>query len=506
MKMMPKACCLILSLLTAACLPTAASLKDPDAMPDPKRPALTNAPTQETGCRDPGRDPLLVDWNPSVKDEMKDLADSGVLFVRYTACDDGKGGAATTRMEVIQGCGFGGAYGSAEAASGESGDIRIDNARDLYTNLNLSAAELRASYKDGTTWILNWAAWSKRTARDDGDRPLMRVKRSQLGGEACARATHYVRTLWLGAARWDYEAEMSYGGGADVKGAAGAGASNASSVSKRTGEGDYDYCKDTATADRTKAACRALVKVALKPIEEDVSTSAGGNEDPAATSGGKAGPPAPATAAPRAVAGVEWILSKPAGVHFTKTEITVAQFERCLTAGACRERTRKTSADNPMCNLGDPARGDHPMNCVNWEGALDFCEWLGDGGRLPTKDEWYDEASNGGRWDWPWGPSPLASCDLAVWGDGAGTNGCGRDGTWPVCSKPDGNSVSGLCDMAGNVWEWTSDWFDADRHERVLRGGSWYTDDVDRLRASAHGTDAPQYWYPDHGFRCARPR
>ena len=69
-----------------------------------------------------------------------------------------------------------------------------------------------------------------------------------------------------------------------------------------------------------------------------------------------------------------------------------------------------------------------------------------------------------------------------------GGKGCGRNSTWPVCSKPAGNPAQGLCDMAGNVSEWAEDcygesyngaptdgsaWMIGDCSRRVLRGASW---------------------------------
>ena len=91
---------------------------------------------------------------------------------------------------------------------------------------------------------------------------------------------------------------------------------------------------------------------------------------------------------------------------------------------------------------------------------------------MPTEEEWAAEASNGQTRDYPWGNQEV-SCDYAIWGEGNRKDGCGKEMTWPVCSKPKGNSVSGLCDMSGNVWEWTSSLYESGEAARVLRGGSW---------------------------------
>ena len=191
--------------------------------------------------------------------------------------------------------------------------------------------------------------------------------------------------------------------------------------------------------------------------------------------------------------GVTWIRSARAGVSFTKSEVTVAQYEACVRAGPCTD----TFGTGGYCNYGSSRGGEHPMNCVDWTGADKFCRWVG--GRLPTEDEWYAEASARGKY--PWG-NEEASCSRAVM-KGERNGSCGRDSTWPVCSKPAGNSASGLCDMSGNVWEWTSTQRGA---ERVLRGGSWRNDAQEGLSAAGRDTGAPSSRGNDLGFRCARPR
>ncbi len=207
----------------------------------------------------------------------------------------------------------------------------------------------------------------------------------------------------------------------------------------------------------------------------------------------------------RGIADVDWIYSKPAGIQFTQTEVTLGQFKQCVNDGGCNVKNRKTNAQTESCNWGHSDRDSHPMNCVDWYGAKDYCEWIG--GRLPTAYEWYAEASNGGKWDWPWGDSPPVSCSYAICGVGSitkDTRGCGKGSTWSVCSKAKGNSASGLCDIVGNVWEWTST---SEENDILMRGGSWFDHNPQvHLPPSSSGRPwgSRAYWSTDGGFRCVR--
>ncbi len=196
---------------------------------------------------------------------------------------------------------------------------------------------------------------------------------------------------------------------------------------------------------------------------------------------------------------LKWVYSVPAGLYFTQTEITVAQFAQCVKAGAC-ERGYEVASQQPNCNVGYPDRRDHPMNCLNWKGAERYCAWVG--GRLPTETEWYAEASNGGTLRYPWG-NEEPTCDRAVIGDTELGDGCGAGRTWPVCSKPLGNSVSGLCDMVGNVWEWTAT---EQRNEYFfIRGGGWNVARLESLQSSARSYLSAYFrGFGSVGFRCVR--
>lgn len=105
---------------------------------------------------------------------------------------------------------------------------------------------------------------------------------------------------------------------------------------------------------------------------------------------------------------------------------------------------------------------DHPVTYVSWYGATAFCNYYGY--RLPTEWEWEAVADYDGSF--------LYGCGTTI------NNSIAN--YWPSI-HPDGSTIVGafgtygygMCDMAGNVWEWTSSIFEED--SRGLRGGAWDT-------------------------------
>ncbi len=200
------------------------------------------------------------------------------------------------------------------------------------------------------------------------------------------------------------------------------------------------------------------------------------------------------------------------GYYIDKTEVTVDDYADCVTAGACTVPSTYSS----YCNWGVSGKTDHPVNCVNWTQAGEYCTWAGK--RLPTEAEWEKAARGTDGRKYPYG-NETVTCDYAVMHEGS--DGCGKGGTIDVCSKsPAGDSPYGLCDMAGNVWEWVSDWYDSGYYTnspasnptgpvsgstRVIRGGSFATFDH-ALRASHRNYDHPSVDVAYLGFRCARPQ
>jgi len=165
--------------------------------------------------------------------------------------------------------------------------------------------------------------------------------------------------------------------------------------------------------------------------------------------------------------------------RMSRSEVTVAQYGACVAAGACAPAGR-----GGACTWGRTGFAAHPVTCVDAAAAEAFCAWAG--GRLCTEAEWEYAARSGGRDQaYPWGDAP-PSCELAVLYDpDAGGEGCGAGGPRSVCSRPAGNSAQGVCDLAGNAWEWVADGYEAypagevtdprvavDRFQ-ATRGGSW---------------------------------
>ena len=171
-----------------------------------------------------------------------------------------------------------------------------------------------------------------------------------------------------------------------------------------------------------------------------------------------------------------------------RTEVSVGEYRTCVEFGGCSEPQVKM-----VCNW-NTGRTNHPMNCVAWSDAAEFCSWAG--GRLPTDAEWTRAASGGDGRAYPWG-NHSATCALAVVGNAnpRGKDGCGRDSSWSVGEMSGDVGPFGVRDMGGNVAEWTS--------SRSLRGGDWiYPPTYARIASSRSGN--PDTAKLNYGFRCAR--
>ena len=201
-------------------------------------------------------------------------------------------------------------------------------------------------------------------------------------------------------------------------------------------------------------------------------------------------------------------------------EVSVSEYQACIAAGKCT--TPKDYKRNKYCNLNAENRDDHPINCVDWQEAADYCTWVG--GRLPFEPEWEKAARANSTSRYPWGEE--VTCKHAIVDDGVTfgsvpnePDGCGEDRTWPRASRA-ANSY-GLFDMHGNAGEWTGSWYGKDAiathyvkgniagpdsgKQRVVRGGSW-DEHRKNLRSSFRNVKPPvsgRSIYGSIGFRCA---
>ena len=138
---------------------------------------------------------------------------------------------------------------------------------------------------------------------------------------------------------------------------------------------------------------------------------------------------------------------------------------------------------------------------VSWDDGVAHCEWktktTGQHWRLPTEEEREKAARgvDGRRFTW----GDLEDASLGKCRDSRPEDAQPE----PVGAFPTAESVYGMGDAAGGVWDWTDSWEDEHRSSRVLRGGSWSTP-LAGMRAVCRVAYFPRERSTNAGFRCAR--
>ena len=211
--------------------------------------------------------------------------------------------------------------------------------------------------------------------------------------------------------------------------------------------------------------------------------------------------------------------------YMDKYEVTNAQFKAFVNANPQWRKDRIPRAYHSGAYLSrwtgnryPNGKSNHPVVYVSWYSAMAYAQWAGK--RLPTEAEW-EKAARGGLvgQKYPWGNSIDAT---------RANYARNVNKTTPVGSYT--ANGYGLYDMAGNVWEWCHDRYDADFYARsprrnpvsgaespdqivnrftrvtsirVLRGGSWSFVAQD-LRVANRNGSMPSSTFVNYGFRCAK--
>jgi formylglycine-generating enzyme required for sulfatase activity len=206
--------------------------------------------------------------------------------------------------------------------------------------------------------------------------------------------------------------------------------------------------------------------------------------------------------------------------YIDRYPVTNAEYARFLSANGNQVEGKEKWLDTDsifswwLCKIKEvngqfvPKKGyeNNPVVKVSWHGALAYARWVGN--RLPTEAEW-EKAARGGFVGklYPWGD--MRDADQA--------NIKGIHASTPVGMYPP--NAYGLYDLVANVWQWCSDWYDAEYYkhsplrnpkgpengeQKVIRGGSWFH--KDSWRVSIRSADYPEsrLFCFVTGFRCAK--
>jgi hypothetical protein len=235
----------LLALVTQACATTGEHAKPPE-LPD----RYAKCSIQKSQSR-----PLIVEWPSTDRATLESLSKRGLVAVRYTGCE----------MEVLTRCKVKGAYAYTPVTL-QSERITIHDADELYANIPVGAAKLEGELEKSGQLNVDTSIVG---TYDSGES----VTRDELDGD-CARATHVLTSLTVGAFEFYSGAATTAGGGVNALGM-GAGAKTRSEQTLLSRSGTGDACKSAKFDDaRPPEGCGALLRVEATPIGAAIAKAA----------------------------------------------------------------------------------------------------------------------------------------------------------------------------------------------------------------------------------------
>ena len=198
--------------------------------------------------------------------------------------------------------------------------------------------------------------------------------------------------------------------------------------------------------------------------------------------------------------------------YIDKYPVTNLQYKKFV-----KETKYKTEGDYGKYHSS--GAGNYPVTCLTWNDACAYLKWAGK--RLPTEAEWEKAAAGPEGLLYPWGetwdPNKCNNLNITRKDIIARMMNINNNrGTIPTGIIPEGASIYGVEDMAGNVWEWCYDWYEDTYYTKgpssnpqgpstgkykIARGGSWKANYDYFFQCSNRRWAAPQDRITFCGFR-----
>lgn len=192
-------------------------------------------------------------WDSGSRAKLNRLRRSGVIAVRYVA------EGCNVELEVLENCIGKGSYAYEPYAATDTKVAK--NAAEVFADFPLGAGHLGAHVKGGKVLRTDYMM-----VGTDALPPSANVKPSDLEGRDCDRATHVVRTVYLGGFAMAAGTETELSGGASVFGV-GAGAATRSSAERVASEGVLPACEQAQRDGHQNQQCSVPLRIALLPLE-----------------------------------------------------------------------------------------------------------------------------------------------------------------------------------------------------------------------------------------------